>query len=342
MKILHVVESYGGGIVGALDSYVRNSSELDHHLVAHVRDGHFTGAREFGAFASARELPRNPFRAMASIRRAVREIQPDVVHAHSSFGGAYTRLSVRASARRPLVYTPHGYGFVRRDIKVLSRAVFYLAELVLSLNSTVIAACGQHEADLSKRFLARRVIVVPNVAAGYAGRDSLAKQPTICGLGRLSPQRDPRFFSELVSALERLDVDSDVVWVGSGEQDHVDALGALGVTVTGWKDQDEALELLSQARVYVHTAAWDGFPMSILEAQAAGCTIIVREIPALKGAPAAATAGSPGEMAVIVARILSGDVALEATVREGWSVYLSAHTDEVQRSQLQSAYGIAV
>jgi glycosyltransferase involved in cell wall biosynthesis len=52
-----------------------------------------------------------------------------------------------------------------------------------------------------------------------------------------------------------------------------------GVPVSGWLAREQALEQLAHARVYLHWTAWDGLPLSILEAMARDVVVIASDIP---------------------------------------------------------------
>src|SRR5690349_4228868 len=115
MRVLHVVESYGAGTVSAMVQYVRATPELEHHLVRRLRDDDdHADDGELAAFASVHEMAAGLAPAIRSVRGAVKAVRPDVVHGHSSFGGAFARL---AGGRRPLVvHTPHCYATERQDL----------------------------------------------------------------------------------------------------------------------------------------------------------------------------------------------------------------------------------
>ena len=53
--------------------------------------------------------PREDTRAVAALARAVRELRPALVHAHSSKAGAVARIARALAPRTPVLYTPHGY-----------------------------------------------------------------------------------------------------------------------------------------------------------------------------------------------------------------------------------------
>ena len=80
--------------------------------------------------------------------------------------------------------------------------------------------------------------------------------------------------------------DLEAVWIGDGPEHDRRAVEELGVKVTGWLNRDEATAELRAADLYLHTAAWEGFPLSVIEAVRAGVPVFVRPIPAFAQVPA--------------------------------------------------------
>jgi hypothetical protein len=106
-KILHVCESFGGGLGEAIRSYVHKTPEFAHHLLYAMRAGAFVTEADLTGFEGVRRLPRGHLARVVAVRRAVRELSASVVHAHSSYAGAYVRLAVRAGSAHHVVYTVH-------------------------------------------------------------------------------------------------------------------------------------------------------------------------------------------------------------------------------------------
>jgi glycosyltransferase involved in cell wall biosynthesis len=338
MRVLHVVESYGAGTASALVQYVRATPELEHHLVRRLRnDDDHADDGELALFASVHEMAEGVVPAVRSVRRAVRAVRPDVVHGHSSFGGAFARL---AAGRKPLVvHTPHCYATERQDLGRVARTGYEVAERLLSYNTQVVAGCSERETALGRRYvpLARHVFV-PNVSdVRPAPAPRADGTPVVTAMGRLAGQRDPLAF---LDAVRRLDGAVRARWIGDGSDDLKRALTDGGVEVTGWLPRTEAIRLLGESTVYVHTARWDGAPMTMIEAHALGLPQLALTSPAVADGPAAGVAADPADLARSLQRLLA-DPAERAANLAAWDGYFKANTVERQREALLEAYGTA-
>lgn len=335
MRVLHVVESYGAGTVSAMVQYVRATPEIEHHLVRRLRDDDdHADDGELSLFASVHEMAPGVVPAIRSVRRAVTSVRPDVVHGHSSFGGAFARL---AAGRTPLVvHTPHCYATERQDLGRGARAAYEVAERLMSYNTQVVAGCSQRETALGRRYvpLARHVFV-PNVSDVQPAGIEVAQPPVVTAMGRLADQRDPRAFLDVVS---RLPAGVRARWIGDGSDDLKQALVAGGVEVTGWLPRSEAITLLGESTAYVHTARWDGAPMTMIEAHALRLPQVALTSAAIADGPAAAVAADPAELAAMLTRLVEDQAEREANLA-AWDGYFKGHTVEHQREALLEAYG---
>lgn len=339
-RVLHIAESYGAGTAGAISAYVRSTPDLEHHLMYRGRESEPLSGHE-PIFTSRHQLGDGISRNVRAIRRVTKDLRPDVVHAHSSWAGVLTRLSILRLRSRRIVYTPHCFAFERRDIGSIKRFVIRLCEAILSLNTTVIAACSQREGELARglRRPAPRAIHVPNVAIGSSAQT--ARSPDhIAGVftvGRVSAQKDPEFFAAFVQELRRLHPSLAATWVGGGDPSLEKSLRDAGISVTGWSDASTVQGWLASGQVYVHTAAWDGFPLTILEANAAGARIVARTTPALGRMPDTDTRKLPAELADVVNNLLASP-SMSLANRVAWTKALADNTGSKQRDRLLAAY----
>jgi glycosyltransferase involved in cell wall biosynthesis len=341
--VLHVIESYGAGTASAAAQYVRATPELTHHLVRRFRpDDDHAEDGESSLFASVADIEPGVGRAVRSVRRRVLELQPDVIHAHSSFGGAFARLAVSRRGRR-IVYTPHCFSMERADLGPAERHGYGLAERLLGLNTDVFAGCSEREVELARSLAPRRRHVwVPNLSDVTAADVAHLDVPTydLVAAGRLTAQRDPEWFRAVVERVRAQRGPVSAAWVGGGDADRVERLRRADIAVTGWLPRSAALATMAGSSVYVHTAVWDGAPMTVLEAQRLGRPIAARRSPALASAPASYVGSSVAQLAdVVVAALASPEVARANA--DAWSAHFAGHTVERQRAALLEAYGRA-
>ncbi|MDN6537406.1 MAG: glycosyltransferase [Corynebacterium variabile] len=356
MRILHVTDCFHGGVATAVDQYARLTPEYEHLLLANnARGSDAPVQRTPGVFLTDLELPASPVAAVRAVRDAVRTYRPDVVHAHSSFAGAYVRTAAAldrvlpGSEARPVLYTPHSFAFERADIPTWKRSLFRGMEKALYPLTSVGVPCAAREGELMTGLNSRfgrkvPVIVVPNVLLDDhpAVPDSWAPTdpPTVGVVSRVTPQRDPAFFVETAERIRASRPDVRFTWIGDGDGKDAaltDLLTDAGIEVTGWLSGAELHRRVSELSLVIHTARWDGFPMAVLEVRRIGVPLLVRDIPALQECPATARFGTPEEAAEKALAILNAgsDPAF-------WEGLDRAHAPARQRARLAEAYGLAV
>lgn len=297
LRVLHVAESFSAGVATAIEGYIDHSpTHLDHVVYGFRRPGIQVSDR-FDSFV-LHDLPGEKVALARAIRAAIRDEEPDVVHLHSSWAGILGRLAMPRTV--PVVFTPHCFSFERLDISATTRSTFRVAEALLASRTDVFATCSHHEMAAAGGFFTLgsdpEVIHLPyalphRVSAQMAEladrhRRGLITDPIIVGSGRLGSQKGSDFFVDVVREAQKHPSLRGVQWrwIGGGDEDLTAELEAAGVAVTGWVDRAEVLEELAGSDVYLHTAAWEGFPLTVLEAAEMGLPVIAREIPALRQA----------------------------------------------------------
>lgn len=339
--VIHITESFGGGVAGAIRDYCRNYPEAEHHLIYAARADAPIDSSVTNEFEEVMEMRSGHFSRIAQIRKYIQKYECATVHAHSSFGGAYARLAVRKSERYPIVYTPHCYGFERQDVGVVHRAAYWSAEWLLAFNTTTFAACSKRELALSKWPLASaRTVLLNNVPANDIKPSLAANRRSnklkVVGAGRLSPQKDPEFFLDCIEFLRGNGYAVDPLWVGGGNPEVEAMLHAADIPTTGWLPRGESLHRMSDADVYIHSARWEGFPIAVLEAALAGVAIVVRDIPAFTGVEMPLKINKPDQLLGFWSSLYSlefrGDI--NAAVRQA----LKECNDQEQRETLDQVY----
>ncbi|WP_432524247.1 glycosyltransferase family 4 protein [Kineococcus sp. SYSU DK006] len=338
LRVLHVAEALGGGVATVVEDYVRSTPELEHVLLAWRRPGAQTHDALDQLVSRTLPLPAGHLAQLQETRRQVRALAPDIIHAHSSIAGALVRVGVW-HRRRSTVYTPHCFAFERSDVGGGERALYWAVEALLGLSGRWVAAVGPHEARLAQRLPGRAdVHVIPQVAPHLPVRaPGPAGGLRVVTVGRMSAQKDPGFFADVVRRARRAVPDSSWTWVGGGDPEQERQLREAGVHVTGWVPRARALQLLAEADAYLHTAAWEGSPMSVFEAASLGLPIVGRRIGPLEHLGLSALAADPEGTAALLARLAHEPGVRERLTAE--SRQLAAHHHSgAQRTALLALY----
>lgn len=279
MRILHVTECYEGGVSRAIDTIARLSPEHDHFL---LWEGLADPVSE-GLFQQTFKLPEKTLARVTAVNRCATSMNAEVIHAHSSWAGVYARALKPVA---PVVYEPHCFVFDDPDRSAISRAAYRLAESLLSRRSNSIIALSPHEEALALSLNSRtEVIRLPNVPTIEVARKTEVDltDVEVVMVGRLVRQKDPGFFADVASLVREISPSTRFTWIGDGDLSYRNALTNAGVAVTGWIDKGKLETHLRGASVYLHSAKYEGFPLSVLDAAAADLPIIVRDLPCFRG-----------------------------------------------------------
>lgn len=347
-RVLHVVEAFGGGVAAAVRDYVRALPECEHHLVCRLRPEAETLEPEWiDEFASIHRIDRGQLGATKFVRDTITHLKPDVVHAHSSYAGVWARTALIGVDGVRCVYTPHAWAFDREDKSAAERRTYRSVERALSRRTDVLAGCSRAENQEVRKWSAKlKTVYVPNVAPDVQREITGApiqewvdpRGPLIVGSGRLTMQKDPEWFAKVVTALRASGESVRALWIGGGDDALQAELEGQSIEVTGWVDPTTVLERLAQADLYVHTARWEGFPITVLEAARLGRPMAVRGIRAFDdiGLPLVVT--EPGDLVENWARLK--DPQARSTVVAEQHAALWENTRSMQRERLAEAYGL--
>lgn len=340
IRVLHVAQPAGGGVPHAIARYAATTGrDVEHHLLA-VPEVDV----DPDLFASVRALPDGTAGRIRSVAATVREVGSDLVHAHSSFAGGYARL---ADPGVPVVYQPHCFVFDDPGRAPWKRTAFRRAEALMARRTAVMVALTPHEASLARRLgSAATVMQVPNVADAP---EVERREPLVHGAGthrvvmtgRISPQKDPGWFAAAARSIREGSLtDVEILWLGDGDPVARAELTAAGVMVTGWLDPQAVTSALDEADVYLHSAAYEGFPLSLLEAWARDVPAVIRRAAWTRGL-SLDVVETPDQAAAQVLNVLRDRIVATNTQAQGRR-QRAVMTRERQREALLDIYRTAM
>lgn len=230
--------------------------------------------------------PVQDIRACCAIVRHIRQIQPDIVHCHSSKAGVLGRLAALYTGT-PCAYTPHGFAFLRTDLSTPLKKGYWAVERGMAMLGQHTIACGEEEYAIAQSLsprgtahshvhLIKNSISLPASSVPCTPHDTAPHAPLRVGIvGRLAVQRNPQLFSTIATALQQ---DAHWVWIGA-PKDHAGILPA-HVECTGWLNHNAAMACMDTLDIYIQTSQWEGLSYSVLEAMGKGKPVVATDIPA--------------------------------------------------------------
>ena len=217
-----------------------------------------------------------------------------ILHLHSVFIPEFFVLSGLLERKRiKYVVTPHG-GYSAHALKnkrFKKKLYLRLFEKRVLERSSAIHVLGRSEVeDLRLLGVNRPTFLLPNGVPADLTRYSPKTKPQRCDFligycGRLSMIH--KGLDILLMAfrifLEEFGSSTSLILIGDGEDKRtlIDMCTKMGihrhVVFTGPKWGNEKQDIISSMNVFVHTSRWDGMPISVVEAAALGCPLLVSE-----------------------------------------------------------------
>lgn len=341
--VLHVVDRVSGGVPMAVRTYIQNSPSHFRHVVLTPFVLGKPAEMWSGLGCEFRDLGSGHIRRTGRVWRQISLLKPTTIHAHSSFAGAYARLAALARKGRRIVYSPHCFAFERTDLSPLLRGLFTNVERLLLKNTTLVAACSAQEARLASVLGATvpsQVAHIPNIASIRSGHAVgwHTGGPRIGMSGRISAQKDPSNFIGLSVLLRTRIEHLEMVWVGGGDSGDLLPLVKSDIHVTGWLPAEELRTKLLGLHAYFHCAAWEGFPIAVLDAHAVGLPILVRNISAFADVPPQLTFEGGIEKFVQATASPESFAHWAGKNYADWSVFLSNNTALKQTQALRKVW----
>ncbi len=289
MKVLHITESLGAGVEHYLAMVTREQARAGHCVVlAHSMRADTPTDKldaEFGFLERRVIVPMvtevsllKDFSSVFHLIRLIRQERPDVIHLHSSKAGVLGRVAaLLAWTRARVFYSPHGFAFLRQDVSEVKQKLFLWFERFASWLPGVLVACSATESRLATDKVGhKRVALIENAI------DLNSVQPSESGNGivvnvlnasRACYQKAPWRFEHV--AHQCSEFPASFVWVGDGD---LRPREADNLRVTGWVDQPEVAKRLAQADIFLMPSLWEGMPLALIQAQAAGVPAVVSNV----------------------------------------------------------------
>jgi glycosyltransferase involved in cell wall biosynthesis len=227
-------------------------------------------------------------KALSSTLRAIRKIQPDLVHCHTTKAGLIGRLAARL-LHVPAIYTVHTWCFTKGTTRSW-RAFGPPSETMAArwARRIITVSDANRMAGIRRRVAhADKFVTVHNGVEDCFARakPGVGSIPRIVMVARFVTQKNQ---SLLIDAVARIKSPLVLTFVGDGPlrqqamQKAASCPAHIKVEFLG--EQRDVIKILASSNLFVLSTNWEGFPVSILEAMRAGLPVIAMDVDGVREA----------------------------------------------------------
>lgn len=339
MRILHIIDSLEiGGAERLLVSVVNGMEGHEHHVISISSKTALASALkpEIKLTTLGFTGKADIFRCLLQVRRYIRQYDIEVVHAHLVMAGVIARMATPRSV--PLFTTLHNLNtnrvFAQGNTwqKWLERLTYRKRHRVIAVSAAVLADYDQvigvkGEAQVLYNFVEDRFFAAQ--PKKWVNKNRLR----LVAVGSFKPQKN---FPYLIKAMETLpaEVELDIYGGGSQQQELTDLIAHTQARVLLKGVHGNIHELLPQYDLFVMSSLFEGHPVALLEAMAAGLPALLSDIPVLKEVTGNQgihfDLSDPSFFRDKIKRILNGEIDLDGNAAYNW--------DFAQRTGRKNSY----
>lgn len=285
-KVMHVIECFGGGVIQRVSRICNLLQEdcqliITHSLRKETPEDYkklFPENTIFEPWQAARSInPIADFKSVMHLRKIVKKHKPDVIHLQSSKAGAIGRLAFPFGGGMKILYTPAAYGFLQLNLSPKKRFIYKFLEKILGYTKHTTLACGEGEYRLAQKIARKSDVICTSISTEkldkIAGDRSFYDEFTVVSSGRISFQKNFPLFVQIAKEFEASKI--KFIWIGGELPEDVEIPN--NMTVTGWMQHGESVEVMSKAHIYLQTSLWEGLSNTVLEAMGLGLPIVISD-----------------------------------------------------------------
>lgn len=317
IKVLHITQAVIGGTLEYIKLFFTNidKEKFDVELVCPAYGPMKDEIEALGFKVHVVDMGRdiNPikdFKTYRELKALIRQVNPDIVHLHSSKAGVLGRLAAYKNGI-PNIYNPHGWSFSMNVSKNKKKA-YALIERFCSKYCNYIINISDDEQKLAIKY---NISSEEKMKVIYNGIDigkynvtydrkkvlnelNIPEDSFVIGMvGRITKQKSPETFINIASKLKDKIENSYFILVGDGElrfeiEKLVDELN-IGdrIRITGWTNN--VIKYISVFDIGLLTSKWEGFGLVLAEYMAANKPVVASDV---GGIPNVITDGVNGRL----------------------------------------------
>jgi len=222
---------------------------------------------------------------ISNVKKAIRDIKPDIIHAHDFMA---SEVCTAVAGKIPIISHLHNNSpwLSKVGIKSLS----FIPACIKSKAILTVSESVMNEYVFGKHFYSKTKIVGNPISVdSIREKASIAenKEPSdIAFLGRLSPQKKPLTFVEIIKDIQSVFPNIQVEMIGEGElraevEKRIAEYGLeKNITLRGFMSNPYGM--LQSTKMLCMPSEWEGFGLAAVEALALGKPVVAANVGGLR------------------------------------------------------------
>lgn len=231
------------------------------------------------------------------LRRIIKKLSPDLIHAHSSKAGILGRL-VGKSLKIPVVFTAHGWAFTE-GVPEKRRRLYIKIERFIAKFTNQIITVSNYDKNLALKNHVGNDTLITTVHNGIPTIEKLPRLTSenklvkLVMVARFDTPKNQKFLIKALSEIKDLSWSMDFIGDGPSINQSKELVHDLNLSdkINFLGACSDVSERLINSDVFILISDWEGLPLTILEAMRSGLPVIATNV---GGIPEAVEHGETG------------------------------------------------
>lgn len=291
MKILHVGEYVNGGVatyLRTLLSGLQKYDDIENYLLISEyksQQGWENITKKVFYYKYKRSIA-NIFSAIKQIHAVIKDINPDIIHVHSTWAGLFVRLPYLLKKRKAkIIYQSHGWSFLM-DTSKYKKNIYAFVEKILSIPTDKIINISNYEQNQAIKYglNKNKMVMIYNGVEDKVNKSNLKlnwdkNKINLLFVGRLDRQKGLDLFLDVYDKMKLENIHLYVI--GTSVLDDSLPKSTKYVTYLGWVDNKDIDVYYQYCDAVIMPSRWEGFGLVAIEAMRNSKPVIVSDKGAL-------------------------------------------------------------
>lgn len=285
VKILHVGEYVNGGVATYLRTLLSGLQKYDdvenYLLISEYKSqrGWENITQKVFYYKYKRSIS-NIFSAIKQIHAIIEDVNPDIIHVHSTWAGLFVRLPYLFRKRKAkIIYQSHGWAFLM-DTSNYKKNIYALVEKILSIPTDKIINISNYEQNQAIEYglNKNKMVMIYNGVEDKINKSNLKlnwdnNKINLLFVGRLDRQKGLDLFLDVYDKMKLENIHLYVI--GTSVLDDNLPKSTKYVTYLGWVDNKDIDEYYQACDAVIMPSRWEGFGLVAIEAMKNSKAVIV-------------------------------------------------------------------